>query len=50
MGTPLRLTKKSEMGNLLEYIKTLEPDEEFATLMDDVVRNRGKVTLTASEL
>jgi len=46
----LRLTRKGEGGSLLNYVKSLEPDEEFAEIMDEVVREREKVTLRAPRL
>ena len=46
----LRLTKKGERGTLLDYVISLEPDEEFAAIMEEVVRERERVTLTAAEL
>lgn len=43
--TILRLTKKAEKGNLLDYVKSLETDEEFAKLMEDVVQERSMISL-----
>jgi predicted CopG family antitoxin len=45
----LRITKKAERGNLLDYIKTLSPDEEFACILDQVVDERKNVSLRSSE-
>jgi len=41
----LRLTRKRNRSTLLDYVKSLEPDEEFAETMDKVIREREKVTL-----
>jgi predicted CopG family antitoxin len=46
----LRLARKRERGTLLDYVKSLEPDEEFAEIMDEVIREREKVTLRAARL
>jgi len=46
----LRLARRREKGTLLDFVKSLEPDEEFAEIMDEVVREREKVTLRASGL
>ncbi len=29
-------------NNLLNYIKTLEPDEEFTSILEDIVDHRGE--------
>ncbi len=42
--TILRLTKRAEKGTLLDYIKTLEPDEEFASTLEAIVEERDKIT------
>jgi len=46
----LRLTRKKSRGTLLDYVKSLEPDEEFAEIMDEVLEEREKVTLRVPEL
>jgi len=46
----LRLTGKRTRGTLLDYVKSLEPDEEFAEIMDEVISERGKITLMAPKL
>ena len=33
----LRLTEKKERGTLLDYVRSLEPDEEFAEELERVV-------------
>ena len=45
----LRITKKAERGTLLDYIKTLSPDEEFASILDKVVVERKNIVLRSSE-
>ncbi|MCX6653641.1 MAG: antitoxin VapB family protein [Candidatus Bathyarchaeota archaeon] len=42
--TILRLTKRTEKGTLLDYIKTLAPDEEFAATLEAVVEDRKNIT------
>ncbi len=44
----LRLTRKAERGTLLDYVRSLEPDEEFAAIMEEI-REREKVALRAAE-
>jgi len=44
------LTRKRVRGTLLDYVKSLEPDEEFAEIIDEVIREREKVTLKAPKL
>jgi len=46
----LRLTRKKSRGTLLDYVKSLEPDEEFAEIMDEVLEEREKMTLRVPEL
>jgi predicted CopG family antitoxin len=46
----LRLTSKVERGTLLDYIKTLEPDEELAETLEGVVAEREKIVLKTPEL
>ena len=42
--TILRLTDKTEKGTLLDYIKTLNPDEDLATNLETVLLDRNKIT------
>jgi len=42
--TILRITKKNEEGTLLDYIKTAEPDEEFASTLETILEDRSKIT------
>jgi predicted CopG family antitoxin len=46
----LRLTSKVERGTLLDYINTLEPDEELAETLEGVVAEREKIVLKTPEL
>ncbi|MBO3839468.1 MAG: antitoxin VapB family protein [Thermoproteota archaeon] len=46
----LRLTKGKAGGTLLEYIRSLEPDEDFAKIMEEVVMERRKIRLRTPEL
>ena len=41
----LRIVKKREEGTLLDYVKTLEPDEEFAKTLEGVVKERKRFSL-----
>ena len=40
----LRITKKTEEGTLLDYIKTLEPDEDLASTLETILEDRNKIT------
>ena len=42
--TILRITNKTYKGTLLNYIKTLEPDEEFASTLETILEDRNKIT------
>lgn len=41
----LRLTAKARRGSLLEYVRKMEPDEEFAKTLEDIVRRREQAHL-----
>ena len=43
----LRTVKKRKEGTLLDYIRSLVPDEEFAKTLEDVVKERNRISLTA---
>lgn len=43
----LRLTRKKERGTLLDYVRSLEPDEEFAEELEKVVEERKRIALEA---
>jgi predicted CopG family antitoxin len=46
----IRLTKKVDKGSLLDYVRSLEPDEEFARIMVEILGEKEKVTIAAPEL
>jgi predicted CopG family antitoxin len=46
----IRLTKKVDKGSLLDYVRSLGPDDEFARIMVEILGEREKVTITAPEL
>jgi len=43
--TIIRLTAKKEKGTLLDYVRTIKPDEEFAKELENVVEERKKIIL-----
>jgi len=43
----LRLTEKNEKGTLLDYVLSLDPDEEFAEELEKVVEERSKTVVAA---
>ena len=43
----LRIVKKRKEGTLLDYIRNLEPDEEFAKILDGIVEERKRISLRA---
>ncbi len=43
----LRLTALRRRGSLLDYVKTLEPDEKLAGVLERVLEKRDKLELTA---
>ena len=42
--TILRITKKTEEGTLLDYIKALEPDEDLPSTLETILEDRDKIT------
>ena len=44
----LRIVKKRKEGTLLEYLRKLEPDEEFAKVLERILEERKRISLTAS--
>jgi len=42
----LKIVKKKEEGTLLDYVRSIEPDEEFAKILEDVVKERRKISLS----
>jgi predicted CopG family antitoxin len=45
----LKIVKKKEEGTLLDYVRSIEPDEEFAKILEDVVKERKGISLAAPE-
>jgi predicted CopG family antitoxin len=43
----LRILKKRQEGTLLDYVRSIEPDEEFATTLEDVLKERDRISLAA---
>ncbi len=40
-----RLTRKKTGSNLLDYVRSLSPDEELASALEKVLEKRGKICL-----
>jgi predicted CopG family antitoxin len=43
----LKIVKKKEEGTLLDYVRSIEPDEEFAKTLEDVVKERKGISVAA---
>jgi len=43
----LRIVKRREEGTLLDYVRSIEPDEEFAKTLDGIVKERKRISLAA---
>ena len=43
----LRIVKKRKEGTLLDYVRSVEPDEEFAKTLEDVVKERKGISVGA---
>ncbi len=41
----LRLTAKTKRGSLLDYVRSMEPDEEFAETLEEIVRHRERTRI-----
>lgn len=41
----VRLTAKTRKGSLLDYVRSLHPDEEFAEGLEEIVRSRERIRL-----
>jgi predicted CopG family antitoxin len=41
----LKIVKKKEEGTLLDYVRSIEPDEEFAKTLEDVVKERKGISV-----
>ncbi len=46
----LRLARGRAEGTLLDYVRSLEPDEEFAEIMEGIIRERKRIRLRASKV
>lgn len=46
----LRLTKKKREGNLLEYIRSMEKDDELSKNIEEVAKRRKSTALRKVEL
>ena len=46
----MRIAKKKEKGTLLDYLRSIEPDEEFAATLEAVVNERRGISLKAPKL
>ncbi len=44
----LRLARKKEKGNLLDYVRSLPPDRELAAKLEKVLEKRGQIRLRAT--
>ena len=42
----IRIIGKKEEGNLLDYIRSLKPDEELAKALEDILEERKKISLS----
>jgi predicted CopG family antitoxin len=38
----LRITAKTRKGTLLDYVRTMKTDEEFAKTLDEIVKRRER--------
>lgn len=41
----LRLTARTHRGSLLDYVRSIQPDEEFAKTLEEIVRGRERMRL-----
>lgn len=41
----LRLTARSRKGNLLEYLRSMQPDEELASTLEEIVASRDRTRI-----
>jgi len=46
----LRLTAKARRGTLLDYVRSMRPDEEFAKTLEEMVRSREQSRVRALQL
>jgi predicted CopG family antitoxin len=41
----LRLASKKRKGTLLEYVRSMDPDEEFAQVLEQIVKRRETLSV-----
>lgn len=41
----LRITAKTKRGSLLDYVRSIQPDEEFAETLEEIVRGRERTRI-----
>ncbi len=46
----LRIAKKKRDGTLMDYLKSLKPDEEFAETLEEIIKERRTISLKAARL
>jgi len=46
----LRIVKKKEEGTLLDYVRSIKPDEEFAATLEEIIKERKTISLRAPRL
>jgi len=46
----LRLTAKARRGTLLDYVRSMQPDEEFAKALEQVVQSRERSRVRTVQL
>lgn len=46
----LRIARRKEEGTLLDYVKSIEADDEFAGILEEVVEKRREISLRAPRL
>ena len=46
----LRIAKKKRDGTLMDYLKGLKPDGEFAETLEDIINERRTISLKAARL
>jgi len=46
----LRIAKKKRDGTLMDYLKSLKPDEEFAETLEEIIKERRTISLKSATL
>jgi len=46
----LRLTTKRKAGTLLDYVHSIDPDEELAQALEEIVKNRERFSVRSIEM